>query len=71
MEQQPGWFPDPYGRFQRRYHDGVEWTEHVADDGVEQQDPMRASPVVPFVLPRTAVAGAAPWPPPDPEDRQT
>lgn len=28
---QPGWYPDPFGRFARRYHDGRAWTEHVAD----------------------------------------
>jgi hypothetical protein len=48
MAQTPGWFPDPYGRFQQRYHDGQRWTEHVADDGVQQTDPMGASTVVPF-----------------------
>ncbi len=27
----PGWYPDPSGRFAKRYHDGARWTEHVAD----------------------------------------
>ncbi|HWL42880.1 MAG TPA: DUF2510 domain-containing protein [Ilumatobacter sp.] len=28
-----GWYPDPTGRFARRYHDGAYWTEHVETDG--------------------------------------
>ncbi len=36
---QPGWYPDPYGRFARRYHDGRAWTEHVADlQGTQARD---------------------------------
>lgn len=27
----PGWYPDPNGRYAQRYHDGTNWTEHVAD----------------------------------------
>jgi hypothetical protein len=32
------WSPDPSGRHQHRYWDGVRWTEHVANDGVVSQD---------------------------------
>ena len=40
---QPGWYPDPFGRFARRYHDGRAWTEHVADQqGTQLRD---AAPV--------------------------
>jgi Protein of unknown function (DUF2510) len=40
---QPGWYPDPFGRFARRYHDGRAWTEHVADQqGTQLSD---AAPV--------------------------
>ncbi len=28
------WFPDPTGRHEHRYWDGVGWTVHVADRGV-------------------------------------
>lgn len=29
----PGWHPDPFGRAQHRYWDGVRWTEHVGAGG--------------------------------------
>lgn len=29
-----GWHADPYGRHQHRFHDGVQWTDHVADHGI-------------------------------------
>ncbi|MCU1502130.1 MAG: hypothetical protein JWM12_1484 [Ilumatobacteraceae bacterium] len=58
MAQAPGWFADPYGRFQQRYHDGQSWTAHVADDGVRRVDPMGASPVVPFAQPQHTLTGA-------------
>lgn len=28
------WHPDPYGRFDHRYHDGQKWTDRVSDGGV-------------------------------------
>ena len=37
-----GWFPDPIGRFEARYHDGIDWTDHVSDDGVTGTDPLRS-----------------------------
>lgn len=39
-----GWHPDPAGRHQHRYWDGVQWTDHVADGGVESVDPFAPSP---------------------------
>ncbi len=30
---QPGWYPDPEGRFEHRYHNGVAWTRDVAMNG--------------------------------------
>lgn len=36
---QAGWQPDPTGRHQHRYWDGVQWTDHVADGGAESVDP--------------------------------
>jgi len=45
---QQGWHPDPSGRHQYRYHDGVRYTEHVSDAGTQTvdpwQDPNAASP---------------------------
>ena len=37
-EHAAGWSNDPYGRYQQRYWDGSQWTEHVADDGVAGTD---------------------------------
>jgi hypothetical protein len=34
------WYPDPVGRHQFRYWDGVQWTDWVADDGVQSSDPL-------------------------------
>lgn len=42
-----GWQPDPTGRFELRYHDGVQWTEHVATQGVAARDPYVFTPPPP------------------------
>lgn len=34
------WHPDPSGRHQYRYWDGVQWTSHVSDDGQQSVDPL-------------------------------
>lgn len=34
----PGWFPDPFGRHEYRYWDGVQWTEHVGWQGQQGVD---------------------------------
>lgn len=34
-----GWYDDPSGRFQYRYWDGTQWTEHVSRDGQQYVDP--------------------------------
>ena len=34
------WEPDPTGRHQYRWFDGEEWTDQVADDGVQSVDPI-------------------------------
>lgn len=33
-----GWHPDPTGRHQYRWFDGVQWSIHVGDDGVASTD---------------------------------
>lgn len=38
------WYPDPFGRHERRYWDGLEWTHHVASRGVQQVDPVAPAP---------------------------
>ena len=30
-----GWWPDPHARHQLRYYNGIRWTAHVSDDGVQ------------------------------------
>ncbi len=37
------WEPDPTGRHQYRWWDGEEWTDQVADDGVQSVDPVSAA----------------------------
>ena len=40
QDPSPGWHPDPFGRFARRYWDGDAWTAHVTDAaGVAKTDP--------------------------------
>lgn len=38
------WHPDPTGRHELRYWDGSQWTEHVADQGVQSTSPVVAEP---------------------------
>jgi hypothetical protein len=35
-----GWFPDPTGRFEFRYHNGERWTNDVSVDGERYVDPV-------------------------------
>lgn len=35
-----GWHPDPMGRYDQRYWDGVRWTEHVTKAGAPSIDPI-------------------------------
>lgn len=44
------WYPDPTGRFEFRYHNGVSWTGDVSVDGERFLDPLR-SPSVAVVPP--------------------
>lgn len=39
-----GWYPDPLGRHQHRYHNGTAWTPDVADDGQRYVDPFGIGP---------------------------
>lgn len=52
----PDWYPDPLGRFEVRYHDSVQWTEHVATAGQASIDPMPT--------PQDFAAAQQPAPPP-------
>lgn len=60
-----GWYPDPTGRFPRRWHDGHDWTASVVDaDDQQGYDalPAAAAPAVP-ALPGPS---SSPMPPPPP-----
>lgn len=59
MSQTEGWFPDPYGRFQQRYFDGSQWTEHVVDDGRQAVDPLGATVSIPFATPSVRPIGVS------------
>lgn len=39
-EHGASWFPDPTGRHELRYWDGMRWTEPVSDHGVTGQHPL-------------------------------
>jgi Protein of unknown function (DUF2510) len=41
---QPGWYPDPSGRFEFRFHNGSLWTADVSTNGQRYVDPLGASP---------------------------
>jgi len=38
--QQQGWYPDPYGRSDVRWHDGERWTASVMRGGRREADPV-------------------------------
>ena len=52
-----GWHPDPTGRHQLRYWDGLRWTGHVSDVGAVGVDPPAAEPT-PERAPRTVYVDA-------------
>lgn len=43
----PGWYPDPTGRFEHRYHNGSAWTADVSVDGHRRVDLQGARPSSP------------------------
>jgi hypothetical protein len=40
----PGWYADPYRRYELRYFDGAVWTEHVSTNNVVGVDRPEAAP---------------------------
>jgi hypothetical protein len=60
MTQPAGWFSDPYGRYQQRYWNGSEWTEHVSTDATQSVDPLGSTTVVPIAIPASAYETADP-----------
>jgi hypothetical protein len=43
----PGWYPDPFRRYDLRYHNGSRWTADVAAGGQRHIDPFGADPAAP------------------------
>ncbi len=43
----PGWYPDPVGRHEFRYHNGASWTGDVASGGQRYIDPLDGSSAAP------------------------
>lgn len=39
-----GWYPDPIGRFELRFHNGVHWTADVSTSGTRFVDPLGLAP---------------------------
>ena len=72
--QPAGWHADPTRRHQYRYFDGAAWTDHVADAGIQSDDPMdrppppsdpwQAEPTTTADEPNTAPPAAQQAPPP-------
>ncbi|MCQ3811291.1 MAG: RDD family protein [Acidimicrobiia bacterium] len=58
------WEPDPTGRHQYRWWDGEQWTDQVADDGVQAVDPVSTAEAG---LPLEAPPPVPPPPSPSPE----
>lgn len=59
---QPGWYPDPTGRFEHRYHNGSGWTADVSTDGQRMVDAFGVAPSATRPVP--AAPGGGPPPPP-------
>ena len=38
------WYPDPFGRYEYRFHNGATWTADVSTNGIRYVDPLGASP---------------------------
>lgn len=43
------WYPDPFGRHELRYWDGVQWTEHVSSHGKQSTDAPVGGGAIPTV----------------------
>lgn len=44
---QSGWYPDPTGRHENRWWDGVDWSDQVADGQTVSADPVHGGPATP------------------------
>jgi uncharacterized protein YxjI len=67
----PGWYPDPFGRHEHRWFDGVQWTDQVSSHGKQSVDPPTGAHVPTAVqrdstrsqrdVAKAGVAGQAAW----------
>jgi MFS family permease len=57
-----GWFPDPFGRYERRFWDGTAWTAHVGTGNQQLVDPLGATLSIPIATPPTAFPATTPPP---------
>ncbi|MDO8362877.1 MAG: DUF2510 domain-containing protein [Actinomycetota bacterium] len=55
-----GWHPDPFGRWEQRYWDGTQWTQHVSTAGQSGVDPAVPAPPAVQAVQAVQVAPAAP-----------
>lgn len=55
-----GWFPDPLGRYEHRYWNGSQWTEHVGSGGQQSIDDPAIAPTQHAVSERAAVQQQGP-----------
>jgi len=62
----PAWRPDPTGRFQHRYWDGAQWTDHVSNAGVASTDPYAAPSAAEPTVAQPQPEPTAIWPAPPP-----
>ncbi|WP_344785235.1 phospholipid scramblase-related protein [Microbacterium kribbense] len=65
-----GWFPDPFGRHEHRYWDGLRWTEHVGSSGRQMVDAPVPSPPPQSAVQPVAVVASPPVVPAVPVDRR-
>lgn len=66
-QNDPGWQPDPTGRFEHRYWDGSQWTDNVANAGVAATDAYTPADAAPAAADEPA-APPAPAEPATPAD---
>jgi hypothetical protein len=60
MTTAPGWYPDPSGRYEHRFHNGTAWTADVAVGGRRFVDPAGSAPPAAPTGSRGAVGPAGP-----------
>ena len=65
-----GWYPDPMGRFEYRYHNGAAWTADVATGGRRYVDPLDGPPTATSFGPPTATSFGTPPAPTRPGARR-